>query len=119
MTKRPRDEPDDGVDEDHRGKLAAADDEVADADFARLKLVDHALVHTLIMTGDEKKPGLCRKLFDDLLIQGLALRREQDSRGLPCIDLFHRHDCVIEGLAHHDHPWSAAKGSIVDLGVLV
>ena len=119
VAEHARDESHHGIDEHHRGQLATTEHVIADAQLKGLQFVDDALVNPFIMPGDQKKPGLFRQVLDPALIQRASLWTEQDTSDWTIIFFLNRDDCVIQRLAHHDHPWSAAKRSIIDLGVLV
>ena len=103
------------VDHHHRGKLAAAEHVVADADLVGRQVSANALVHTLVPTADEDEVPVPRQLLDHGLGQPSALGGHQHHRRVRAKrrrfdDVFHGFE---QGLGLKDHPRASAEGVVV------
>src|SRR5205085_1786981 len=91
----------------------AGEDVIADANLYRRKTGADPLIKSFIMAGDEDQPLFYGKFACHLLIKLSALRREQDSRRRPAIELFQVLDGIKDDRAHHHHARAAAEWLVI------
>src|SRR5437660_587583 len=81
VPKRARNETRHGINHQHRGKFAAAQNEVADRDFFRRQMLRHALVDSFISPANKNDALELRIAPRGLLIEYSSSRGHQDDRG--------------------------------------
>lgn len=59
------DEPDDGIDDEHRGDFPAVADEIADGNFEWIETLSDAVIKPFVASAEDEKSGFVGKLFDE------------------------------------------------------
>ncbi len=117
VAENARQEPDDRVDNYHRGYLASVQDEIANADLFGLENIHHALVKSFVTTTQHQNSVAGRQIFGHSLVESCALRCQQDPSGWPRIHRFDRFDAVHRRLDLDQHPGATTERFIVDRSV--
>src|SRR3954452_18385398 len=108
-----------GVHDDHRGQLAAGENEAPDGAGVRGEVLDDALVEALVAPAQQRDGRLARQLVDERVVEHAAARREGDDAALVAqVDRVLVVD-ALQGLVHdvdaQDHAGAAAERRVVDL----
>ena len=107
----------DSVHQNHRGKLPAGENKVAQRYFFVHNFVYHPLVNALVMSAEYEQVGLFGKLLKFFLIHGFALWRHEHNVGLSIPrDSF---VALPYRLCHHKHSLTFAVGGVVNAVMLV
>lgn len=112
-----RDEPDDGIDDDHGGHFAAVTDEISDGDFDWLESLSDAIVEAFVASAKDEEPWFFGELFDEGLIEllsGGGHHKEPAGGRRECLNGF---DAVEHGLTHDEHSGTATEWLVVHLFV--
>ena len=119
VAQHPGAEPGHRVQHGHGGDLPPGEDKIPQGEFLVHDLVQHPLVHPLVVAAEEEQPGALRKLHRLLLGEQLALGGGEHHIGLLPPRLADRLVAAVDGLGLHQHPLAPAVGAIIHPVVLV
>lgn len=117
VAEHTRHEPDDRVDNDHRGNLAPIEDEIADRYFLRFEQIDNSLIKPFVPAAQQQQSLVAGKFFHKLLIESPPLGGQQHDA---CWRFGHRLDgldALDDRFGFENHAWSTAEGSIINVVV--
>jgi hypothetical protein len=119
VAKDARQKPHNGVDQNHGGQFAAAEDVVADRDLFEFKCVDRPFIDAFVVTSDQEQSLFGGKVLDEALVEGCALGRQQHAPRRSRTLRVDRVDRVPHRLTHQHHARASTERSIVNGPMLV
>ena len=115
VAHRSRQQPGHRVDDEARGRLAAGQHDVADAELAVDEVLADAVVDALVTAAQQREPLAFGELGGDALIEPATAGTEQQQRA----DRVDRLDGGEDRLGLHQHAGAAAERGVVDRAVHV